>query len=104
MSFDEMKDRLFSLLLILWLASFTAWAGGPIHLKTRDLTAADYPTAEALGLGAEGPGHLLVQFIGTPQPGNVRELERRGARVVGAAPDNGLTISVDQPISLEGLA
>ena len=104
MSFDEMIDRFFSLLLILWLASFTAWASGPIHLKTRNLTEADYPDAGALGLAAQGPGHLLVQFTGTPRPSDVQELERRGARVIGAAPEAGLTISVDRPISLEGLA
>jgi hypothetical protein len=99
-----MINRLSSVLLTIWLASLTAWASGPIHLKTRNLTAADYPAAEALGPVAQGPGHLLVQFTGTPQASDVRELERRGARVVGAAPDGGLTISVDQPISLEGLA
>ena len=99
-----MIDRLCSLLLTAFLASLSAWASGPIHLKTRDLTAADYPATEALGLAVQGPGHLLVQFTGTPQASDVLELERRGARVVGAAPDDGLTISVDQPISLEGLA
>jgi hypothetical protein len=99
-----MINRLSSLLLTIWLASLTVWASEPIHLKTRNLTAADYPASEALRLAAQGPGHLLVQFTGTPQASDVRELERRGARVVGAAPERGLTISVDQPISLEGLA
>ena len=99
-----MTNRLPSLLLTICLASLTAWASGPIHLKTRNLTAADYPAAEALGPVAQGPGHLLVQFTGTPQASDVRELERRGARVVGAAPEGGLTIFVHQPISLEGLA
>ncbi len=99
-----MIDRLSSLLLTVCLTSLTAWASGPIHLKTRNLTAADYPAAAALQAATQGPGHLLVQFTGAPQASDVLELERRGARVVGAAPDDGLTISVGQPISLEGLA
>jgi hypothetical protein len=38
-----------------------------------------------------------------PRDEDLRELNRRGARVVGSAPDGGITISVDQPISLSGL-
>src|ERR1700722_8063303 len=99
-----MINRLSCLLLTIWLNTLTAWASGPIHLKTRNLTAADYPAAEAVHAATHGPGHLLVQFTGAPQPDDVLELERRGALVVGAAPEGGLTISVDQPISLDGLA
>jgi hypothetical protein len=86
------------------MAALASYASGPIHLKTRNLTAASYPAVEALQASPQGPGHLLVQFAGGPSVDDLRELERRGARVVGSAPDGGVTISADQPISLAGLA
>jgi hypothetical protein len=46
----------------------------------------------------------LVQFAGGPSANDLRELQRRGALVVGSAPDGGITISADRPISLAGLA
>jgi hypothetical protein len=86
------------------MAALASFASGPIHLKTRDLTAASYPAAEALQAPSQGPGHLLVQFAGGPSANDLRELQRRGALVVGSAPDGGITISADRPISLAGLA
>jgi len=86
------------------MAALSTSASGPIHLKTRNLTAASYPAAEALQASSPGPGHLLVQFAVGPSVDDLRELERRGARIVGSAPDGGITISADQPISLDGLA
>jgi len=85
------------------MATVSSPASGPIHLKTRDVTAASYPAAAALQARGEGPGHLLVWFSGGPTADDLRELERRGARVVGSAPDGGVTISSDQPISFAGL-
>src|SRR5579862_5895086 len=78
-------------------------ASGPIHLKTRDITASSYPAAAALAVKQHGPGHLLVQLTRAPRADDLQELERRGARVVGSAPDGGITISADQPVSLDGL-
>jgi Matrixin len=77
--------------------------GGPIHLKTRDLTAAAYPATQSLGTVKQGPGHVLVQFTGVARADTIRELRRRGARIVAAAPDGGLTISLARPTSLDGL-
>jgi hypothetical protein len=96
------SSRLFYLLLAVGIAG-TAWAAGPIHLKTRNLTSASYPAAQALHAVPRGPGHLLVQFARTPGADTIRELRRRGATIVGSAPDGGLTISTGQTISLEGL-
>lgn len=86
------------------MAALSGFASGPIHLKTRDVTAASYPAAEALQAPSQGPGHLLVQFAGGPNADDLRELQRRGALVVGSAPDGGVTISADRPISVAGLA
>src|ERR1700721_1925828 len=99
-----MTRRLIYLITAIWMAPAGIRASGPIHLKTRDLTAASYPAAEALQSAGQGPGHLLVQFATGPTADDLQELQRRGARVVGAAPDGGITISTDQPISLAGLA
>jgi hypothetical protein len=99
-----MQHRAIYLITAIWMATASSQAGGPIHLKTRNLTANSYPAAEALQVPGQGPGHLLVQFSGGPSADDLRELERRGARVVGSAPDGGITISTDQPISLAGLA
>ena len=86
------------------MAVVASSASGPIHLKTRDLTAASYPAAEALQAPGQGAGHLLVQFSTGPTADDLLELQRRGALVVGSAPDGGITISSAQPISFAGLA
>lgn len=99
-----MQHRAIYLITAAWMAAVLGHASGPIHLKTRNLTAASYPAAEALQAFSPGPGHLLVQFAVGPSADDLRELERRGARIVGSAPDGGITISADQPISLAGLA
>src|ERR1035438_4926828 len=96
-----MKHRAIYLITAAWMTAISSHASGPIHLKTRDLTANGYPAAEALQAPGQGPGHLLVQFSGGPTADDLQELERRGARVVGSAPDGGITISTDQPIRSE---
>ncbi len=92
------------LITALWMSAVSSQASGPIHLKTRDLTAASYPAAEALQAAGLGPGHFLVQFSAGPTAADLQELQRRGALVVGSAPSGGITISTLQPISLAGLA
>jgi hypothetical protein len=99
-----MHHRWIYLVPAAWMAVVASEASGPIHLKTRDLTVASYPAAEALQAPGQGSGHLLVQFSTGPTVDDLLELQRRGARVVGSAPDGGITISSDQPISFEGLA
>src|SRR5271166_928511 len=98
-----MKLRTVYLVTAALVAAVSSSASGPIHLKTRDLTAASYPAAEALQASTQGPGHLLVQFSGGPTADDLLELQRRGALVVGSAPDGGITISSDRPISFAGL-
>lgn len=98
-----MTRRALYLIAAAWLSTVCSPASGPIHLKTRNLTPNGYPAAEALRAPARGPGHLLVQFAGGPTAEDLRELERRGARVIGSAPDGGITISAGEPISLAGL-
>lgn len=97
-----MRKAIF-LIAAVGLATVSGRASGPIHLKTRDLTAASYPAVEALQTAVQLPGHLLVQFSAGPTLNDLQELQRRGAVVVGSAPDGGITISIDQPISLAGL-
>src|ERR1022692_4544507 len=99
-----MQHRAIHVITAAWMAALSSYASGPIHLKTRNLTAASYPAVEALQASPQGPGHLLVQFAGGPSVDDLRELERRGARGGGSAPDGGVTISADQPVSLAGLA
>jgi len=99
-----MQRRVIYLIAVAGMTAIYTRASGPIHLKTRDLTASSYPAMEALQASGQGPGHLLVQFSIGPTPEDLLELQRRGARVVGSAPDGGVTISVRQPISLAGLA
>jgi hypothetical protein len=99
-----MNHRAICLILAACTAAECVHASGPIHLKTRDVTAASYPAVEALQTAGQGPGHLLVQFSVGPTADDLLELQRRGALVVGSAPDGGIAISVDQPISFAGLA
>lgn len=99
-----MKRRVLFLIWAALLGAASTLASGPIHLKTRDLTASNYPAAEALQTVFAGPAHLLVQFSQGPSPADLHELEFRGARVVGSAPDGGITISITHPISFTGLA
>jgi hypothetical protein len=98
-----MWHRVIYLIAAAYIAAPSSSASGPIHLKTRDLAGNTY-VAEALEAHPNGPGHLLVQFTSGPTVDDLRELERRGARVVGSAPDGGITISADHPLSLAGLA
>lgn len=97
-----MTKRTIHLTAAIWLISGCGWAGERIHMKTRYLTQNSYPAVEALTTGGQR-GHLLVQFAKTPGADTLRELRRRGARIVGAAPDGGLTISASRPVSLDQL-
>ncbi len=100
-----MINKFSSLLFALWLASLIARADGPIHLKTRNLTAAAYPVAEVVQirrLRARSSGAAIQRYTASrryPATG-----VQRGAQIVGTAPDDGLVISVSQPVSLDGLA
>src|SRR5579862_7390421 len=102
----DTKLRIFCLMPVFWIVSASLSQGGqngPIHLKTRDLTAGSEPAVRALQAPGPGSRHLLVQLSRAPAAADLLELRRRGARVVGSAPDGGITISIDQPISFDGL-
>jgi hypothetical protein len=99
-----MKLPAIYLIMAACMAAASTSATGPIHLKTRNLTASSYPAVEALEAPGQVSGHFLVQFSSGPTAADLQELQRRGARVVGSAPDGGVTISVDQAVSLDGLA
>src|ERR1700691_510288 len=99
-----MTPKVIYLIAAVCIAAASAHASGPIHLKTRDLTAASYPAVEGLETAGQGPGHPLVQFSAGPSADDLQELQRRGARVVGAAPDGGIAVSTDRRISFAGLA
>jgi hypothetical protein len=50
-----------------------------------------------------GNGHLIVQFDGPPSADTLSSLTASGATVLGGIPDNGLLVSLSEPISLAGL-
>ncbi|MBZ5584153.1 MAG: matrixin family metalloprotease [Acidobacteriia bacterium] len=84
----------------LLLAAQCAWAGDVIHLKARTVRPA--PGAAAV-TGVSRRAHFIVQFPSYPGPEIRQELQRRGVRVLGYVPDNGLMISADAGVRLEGL-
>ena len=52
---------------------------------------------------AARPSHFLLQFQSVPGLDTVKELERRGVRVLASVPDNGLLVSIVNMWDLEGL-
>lgn len=95
--------RGFVLLISAFWSVAVLCADGTIHLKTRNVNVAGPPAAKVLDTSSRVAGHLLVQFGGIPRAESLRELERRGARIVGSAPAGGITISIGRPVSMEGL-
>jgi hypothetical protein len=47
--------------------------------------------------------HMLVEFSGTPELEDIRELNRRGATVVSYFPDRGVMVAADDTSALEGM-
>jgi len=75
-----------------------------IHLKTRNIETNPSASVEEIASpNPTGPGHLLLQFDKRPTPTMVRALERRGVKVLGDVPDNGLLVSLDRRINIAGL-
>ncbi len=89
--------------LILLLAAGACFAQPVLRLKTRQIqndvsrvvTRADPPAPFR-------PGHLLLQFAEAPSPATLTELENRGIRVLHGIPENGLLVTLDRPVSLDG--
>jgi hypothetical protein len=91
---------------LLILSSFVAISSAQsvIHLKTRNIQTD--PTASVEEIASPNPagaGHLLLQFRDHPNAAMVRALERRGVKVLGDVPDNGLLVSVDRTANIAGL-
>jgi hypothetical protein len=75
-----------------------------LRLKTREIR----PDASRVMTYADTPvplrfGHVLLQFAEPPPPATIAELEARGIRVLHGIPENGLLVTVDRRVSLEGL-
>jgi hypothetical protein len=91
-------------LLGIILSSVFAWGQPPLHFKTRDIdTGGSGPVTEMNSPRAPGRGHLLVQFVSQPSAGQVAELRRRGVGVLQDVPENGLVVSLDHSVNVEGL-
>jgi hypothetical protein len=91
---------------LLILSSFAALSSAQsvIHLKTRNIETDPSATVEEIASpNPTGPGHLLLQFGEHPTAAVVRALERRGVKVLGDVPDNGLLVSVDRRTNIAGL-
>src|ERR1700676_2034398 len=75
-----------------------------IHLKTGDIeTNPDAAVAEISSSAPGVPGHLLLQFRQHPTAPTVRALRRRGIRVLGDVPDNGLLVVIEHPANIAPL-
>ena len=86
-----------SLITILLLAPGIALPQGMLRLKTRVIeTDPSASVAELASPNPSGRGHLVMQFRERPTAETVAALERRGIRVLGDVPDNGLLVSVDR--------
>jgi hypothetical protein len=72
-------------------------AADVIRLKSRTID-----TAEARSTDVRG-AHLILQFNSWPGRETLRELERRGVRVLEYVPDSALLVSSDSSPHLEGL-
>lgn len=91
-------------LLILSSLVALSSAQSVIHLKTRNIETNPSATVDEIASpNPTGPGHLLLQFGERPTAAIVRALERRGVKVLGDVPDNGLLVSLDRPTNIGGL-
>ena len=75
-----------------------------IHLKTGDIET--NPNAAVAEISSPAPGiseHLLLQFRQHPTAATVRALRRRGIRVLGDVPDDGLLVALERPANIAAL-
>ena len=78
-----------------------------LHLKTRERDPSAEPASlrlSPLRRTTDGRSHLLVQFSQPPQPEQLQELERRGVKVLRAAPGSAVMVSASDDASFDGLA
>lgn len=90
--------------LILLLAAGICFAQPVLRLKTRQIVGdLTHIVAEADTPAPLHAGHLILQFAQIPTADTVAELQARGVTVLGAIPENGLLVTLDRRVSLEGL-
>ena len=96
--------RRFATLLSGLLLAGLAVAQPALHLKglKRDLAGGSVALEAPLKTRTLGRSHLLVQFADNPSHDQVNELQHLGATVLSYVPDNGLSISINDGISISG--
>src|SRR5258708_5189128 len=86
------------------LAPALASAQTVLHTKTRDIETDPARTvAEVSSPNGIARGHIVLQFRQPPTPATLAPLKRRGIRVLGDVPDNGLLVSLDRPARIRRL-
>jgi hypothetical protein len=91
-------------LLISFLAIGTCFAQPVLRLKTRQIQSdASHVVNQTDTPVPFRSGHVLLQFAQAPSPETIAELQARGIKVLHGIPDNGLLVTLDRPVSLEGL-
>src|SRR5579863_4360341 len=97
---------LLPLLTLSWIMS-----AATLHLKKREIGREPQENGVQRVITLDPPGprwttgrsHLILQFHSAVSDDIVRELNGRGAFVVGALPDFGLTVSAPDDFSLQGI-
>src|SRR5437660_10781846 len=75
-----------------------------LHTKTRDIETDPAQTvAEVSSPNGIARGHIVLQFRERPSAATVAALKRRGIRVLGDVPDNGLLVSLERPARIRNL-
>src|SRR5215467_4528476 len=81
-----------------------SYAQTVLHTKTRDIeTDATQTVAEVTSPNGMAPGHLVLQFRERPTAATVEALRRRGIKVLGDVPENGLLVSLERPTRIRSL-
>jgi hypothetical protein len=93
-------------ILALLLLAVCANAQNPIRLRARTIApgpgaAVTRPTPH--GLEPSRRSHYILQFAACPDPALLRQLARRGMRVLDYVPDCALMVSSNGTVNLEGL-
>jgi hypothetical protein len=103
MQFRWKVMRKLAVLLSGLLIAGLAVAQPSLHLKglNRHLAESQYVAGQPLKTRILGRSHLLVQFAEYPTEDQLNELRNRGATVLSYVPDNGLSISVNDRVSLD---
>jgi len=86
------------------LAAGFGFAQPVLHLKTREFSPDSSEAVAAIEPPVPFlPRHMVLQFNGPPTPATMAMLNARGAAVLQAIPENGLLVTVNRRVILEGL-